>query len=56
MATDLEIKNAKPTAKDYTINASEGLSVLIKTTGGKLWRYRYPYSGKRCLISLGKYP
>ena len=56
MATDFEIKNAKPKEKDYTINVVEGLSVLVKKTGSKLWRYRYSYANKRCMISLGKYP
>jgi integrase len=56
MATNLEIQNAKPQSKDYTINVATGLSVLVKSTGSKLWRFRYSFSGKRCMISLGKYP
>jgi integrase len=56
MATNLEIKNAKPEAKDYTLNVDTGLSVLVKSSGSKLWRFRYSFSGKRCMISLGKYP
>lgn len=56
MATNLEIKNAKPKEKDYTINVDTGLTLLVKTTGSKLWRYRYSFAGKRCMISIGKYP
>ncbi len=56
MTTNLEIKNAKPKDKEYSINVATGLSVLIKPSGNKLWRFRYSFSGKRCLISLGKYP
>lgn len=56
MATNIEIKNAKPKEKDYTINIDTGLSLLIKATGSKLWRFRYSFSGKRCMTSLGKYP
>lgn len=56
MTTNIEIKNAKPREKDYTINVDTGLSVLVKTSGSKLWRFRYSFAGKRCLISVGKYP
>ncbi len=56
MLSNIEIKNAKPKDKDYTLNADTGLSLLVKSTGGKLWRFRYSFSGKRCMISLGKYP
>ncbi|CAC9623768.1 hypothetical protein [uncultured Gammaproteobacteria bacterium] len=56
MATEFEIKNAKPQAKDYTISENGGLFVLIKSSGSKLWRFRYSFAGKRYLISLGKYP
>ncbi len=56
MATNLEIQNAKPRTKDYTINIDTGLTLLVKVTGSKLWRFRYSFAGKRCMISLGKYP
>lgn len=56
MTTNIEIKNAKPKSKDYTLNIDTGLSILVKTSGSKLWRFRYSFSGKRCMISLGKYP
>ena len=55
MLTNIEVKNAKPKDKDYTLNGGEGLLLLVKTTGKKLWRFRYSFSGKRCLISLGKF-
>ena len=56
MATNIEIKHAKPKEKDYTINIDTCLSLLVKATGSKLWRFRYSFSGKRCMVSLGKYP
>lgn len=56
MASNLEIQNAQSQEKDYTINVDTGLTVLVKSTGSKLWRFRYSFSGKRCMISLGKYP
>jgi len=56
MATNIELKNAKPKEKSYTINVDAGLALLVKTTGGKLWRFRYSFSKNRCMVSLGKYP
>jgi integrase len=56
MATNIELKNAKAKESDYTIPVDMGLSLLVKSTGSKLWRFRYSFSGKRCMISLGKYP
>jgi integrase len=56
MPSNLEIHNAKPQDKDYSINIGTGLSVLVKATGSKLWRFRYSFAGKRCIVSLGKYP
>lgn len=56
MATNFEIKNAKPQGRNYTINVDAGLSLLVKTTGSKLWRFRYSFAKKRCMLSLGKYP
>lgn len=56
MTTNLELRNAKPKDKDYTINVDTGLSLLVKSSGSKLWRFRYSFAGKRCMISVGKYP
>ncbi len=56
MITDIQIRNAKPKPSDYTINVDKGLSLLVKTKGSKLWRFRYSFAGKRCMISVGKYP
>lgn len=56
MTTDIQLKNAKPKEKNYTIKVDRGLSLLVKSSGSKLWRFRYSYFGKRCLISVGQYP
>ncbi len=53
---DTRLRNAKPKDKDYTITDSQGLSILIKSTKGKWWRFRYSYLGKRKMMSLGTYP
>jgi hypothetical protein len=46
MITEYELKNAKPQSKDYTISADSGLFVLVKSTGSKLWRFKYSFGGK----------
>lgn len=56
MITDIQLKNAKPKEKDYTIKVDRGLSLLVKKSGSKLWRFRYSHYGKRCLMSVGQYP
>lgn len=56
--TNNEILKAKPQEKDYTLHDGDGLFLLIKTSGKKLWRFRYqrPASSSRTNLSLGSYP
>ncbi|OOF82819.1 preprotein translocase [Rodentibacter ratti] len=58
--TNTEIDRAKPKDKDYTLSDGQGLYLLIKPTGAKLWRFNYyqPFSSprKRVLLGVGKYP
>jgi len=56
--TDTQIKNAKPSAKEYNLNDGNGLALRIKPTGSKLWLFNYyhPITRKRNNLSLGKYP
>lgn len=35
---------------------SNGLYLLVNSTGSKLWRLKYKYGGKHKLMALGKYP
>ncbi len=54
----LTLKNVKPKDKPYTLSDGNGLSLLIKTDGTKLWEFRYtsPTTLKRRKSSFGKYP
>jgi len=54
----LTLKSLKPKDKPYTLSDGNGLSLLIKTDGAKLWEFRYtsPTILKRRKTSLGKYP
>ncbi|MEX4039067.1 hypothetical protein MZA24_05240 [Haemophilus influenzae] len=50
-----EINNAKTKEKDYSLSDGQGLFLLVKMNGSKIWRFQYykPISKKRTLISLG---
>lgn len=56
--THTEVQRAKATDKELTLHDGGGLFLLVKTTGRKLWRFRYqkPVSGQRTMIGLGNYP
>jgi hypothetical protein len=50
--SDLKIKAAKPTEKDYKLADEKGLYLLVKTNGGKYWRLKYRIDGKEKLMVL----
>lgn len=55
--TELQIRNAKPRDKKYTLAAGNGLTLIIMPDGSRYWRLRYRYGGKQRMISVGKpYP
>ncbi|MEN0630763.1 integrase arm-type DNA-binding domain-containing protein, partial [Phytobacter ursingii] len=43
--TNNEILKAKPREKDFTLHDGDGLFLLVKTSGKKLWRFRYQRPG-----------
>jgi hypothetical protein len=52
MLTSLHIENAKPREKPYKLTDELGLHLLVPTTGSRLWRFRYHFSGKQNMLSL----
>ncbi|RJL46424.1 DUF4102 domain-containing protein [Pectobacterium carotovorum] len=56
--THTEVQKAKTTDKDLTLHDGNGLFLLVKTSGKKLWRFRYqkPITGQRTMIGFGAYP
>lgn len=56
--TDTEIKAAKPQEADYTLHDGDGLQLLIKPSGRKVWQMRYyrPLTKKRAKLTFGPYP
>ncbi|MFP2507474.1 integrase domain-containing protein [Buttiauxella gaviniae] len=56
--TNTEVLRAKPSEKELTLHDGEGLFLIVKTTGKKLWRFRYqrPTTKKRTMVGLGSFP
>ena len=56
LLTDAAVKNAKPKGKEYKLTDEKALHLLVKPSGGKLWRLAYRFGGKQKSLALGKYP
>ncbi|EKM5761196.1 integrase domain-containing protein [Cronobacter dublinensis] len=56
--TNTEVSRAKATDKDLTLHDGDGLFLLVKTSGKKLWRFRYqrPATKRRTMMGLGTFP
>jgi integrase len=54
--SDTKIRNAKPADKEYTLADGQGLSVVVRPNGTKLWLYRYRFGGRRRNMSWGIFP
>lgn len=54
--TATAVKHAKPHEQPYKISDGHGLYLLVKTAGGKYWRYGYRVHGKQKDLALGVYP
>ena len=56
--TNTEILRSKAIDKDLTLHDGDGLFMVVKTTGKKLWRFRYqrPATKQRTMMGLGAFP
>ena len=54
--TDATIRNLKPRDKPYKVSEFEGLFLLVKPTGLRLWHQKYRIDGKEKLLAIGSYP
>ena len=54
--TNTQIKNAKPKDKQYRLSDQGGLSLIVRPTGSKAWKYDYRLGGKRLTHTIGTYP
>ncbi|HBV2907163.1 TPA: tyrosine-type recombinase/integrase [Citrobacter freundii] len=56
--TNTEVLRAKALEKDLTLHDGDGLFLIVKTSGKKLWRFRYqrPITKQRTMMGLGAFP
>lgn len=54
--TDTQIRKAVVRDKEYKLTDGQGLYVLVRPNGSKLWRIKYRLQGTEKLQSLGPYP
>jgi len=54
--TDVKIRQAKAGDKPTKLTDANGLHLLVKPSGSKLWRYKYRIAGKENLFAIGEYP
>ncbi|MEA2758057.1 MAG: hypothetical protein QOH65_670 [Methylobacteriaceae bacterium] len=56
MLTQLQIQNGRPKEKPYTLSDGRGLHLYVHSSGSKLWRIRFRFTGKANMLSLGSFP
>lgn len=54
--TDAVVRQAKITAKNYTLSDTGGLLLFVSSKGAKKWHFRFSWLGKQQRIALGAYP
>jgi len=54
--TDTQIRHAKPREKQYKLTDGQGMYLLVKPNGSKLWRLEFSLNKKRNTLAIGKYP
>jgi integrase len=54
--SDAAIRAAKPTEKQFKLYDERGLFLIVKPSGGKLWRLKYRHLGTEQQLTVGRYP
>lgn len=54
--SDMAVRQAKATGKNYTLGDIDGLSLAVTAQGGRSWHFRFCWAGKQKRMSLGTYP
>jgi integrase len=56
MLSQLAITGAAPKERPYKLSDGQGLHLLVKPNGRKLWRFRYRFMAVEKMLALGAYP
>ena len=51
--TDIKIRTAKPTDKQYKLTDGSGMHLLVHPNGSKYWRLQYRFGGKQKMLASG---
>src|SRR5215218_7911965 len=54
--SDAKLRSLKPESKPFKVSDFEGLHLLVKPSGSRLWRLAYRFGGKQNVLALGAYP
>ncbi|SAD40458.1 tyrosine-type recombinase/integrase [Enterobacter roggenkampii] len=54
--TDIKVRTAKPTGKQYKLTDGNGMHLLVHPNGSKYWRLQYRFGGKQKMLAMGVYP
>lgn len=54
--TDTKLRSLKPRDNAYRVADTNGLCIEVRSTGAKVWRYRYRYAGKASIVTMAEYP
>lgn len=54
--THIQIEKAKPKEKDWSMSDANGLELLVRSGGKKVFRIQYTLDGKQKRITLGGFP
>lgn len=54
--SDMAIRHARPTDKNYTIGDFDGLSLMVTAAGKKRWLFRFYWEGQQTENVLRQLP
>ena len=54
--SDASVRGAKPRATQFKLFDEGGLFLIVRPSGGKLWRLKYRHLGKEQQLSVGVFP
>lgn len=54
MLTHNSLKKLVPRAKLYRLADAKGLRIEVRPNGSERWRFRYRFTGKAKMLSLGE--
>jgi len=53
--SDKHIQYAVPQSEDYRLYDRDGLRILIRKSGTKVWQFNYQHQGQHKTLTIGRY-